>query len=86
MLANKVQEYFSKLLDSLASANHSPKELAKAANKVKNEARLVDEDDEENWSGDLPVRFSELRDEHFPLFITYDRVSSRILRRSTSSP
>jgi hypothetical protein len=74
MLASKVEEYFSKLLDSLATAHHTPKELTRIAKKAK-ESRLVDEDDEENWRGDLPTKFSQLQDEHFPLFVTYDRVS-----------
>lgn len=39
--------------------------------------RMVDEDDQENWRSDLPRQFSALEDEHFPLFITFDKVSCR---------
>lgn len=75
VLASKVEEYFAKLLDSLATAAHSPEELAAlAATKLQQEEGLVDLDDEENWRGDLPKCFSQLQDEHFPLFITFDRV------------
>jgi hypothetical protein len=35
----------------------------------------VDADDELNWRSDLPTKYSDLKDEHFPLFITFDRVS-----------
>jgi hypothetical protein len=71
------------LLDSLATAAHSPEQLATlAATKILTEERLIDEDDEENWRGDLPTRFSELRDEHFPLFVTFDKVGSQYFYRS----
>jgi hypothetical protein len=74
--SGKVNEYFLKLLDSLITADHSPEQLAQlAATKVQADDRLVDEDDEDNWRGDLPTRFSELRDEHFPLFVTFDKAS-----------
>jgi hypothetical protein len=76
MLAGKVEEYFVKMLESLAAGAQSPKELAKHASiGVVRDEGLVDLDDEENWRSDLPKRFSELRDNHFPLFVTFDKVS-----------
>jgi hypothetical protein len=77
VLAGKVEEYFSKLMESLATASYSPRELANLAkNKqvMREEEGLVDLDDEINWRNDLPERFSLLERKHFPLFITFDGV------------
>jgi hypothetical protein len=77
VLAGKVEEYFTKLLESLATADRTPKELVELA-KMKcrqDENGLVDLDDEADWRSDLPGRFSLLKDEHFPLFVTFDQVS-----------
>ncbi|KAF7367508.1 UvrD-like helicase ATP-binding domain-containing protein [Mycena sanguinolenta] len=70
ILAEKVEEHFSKLsvgyqlsstVDHAAKAKMSP-------------FALVDIDDEVNWRNDLPQRFSDLQDQHFPLFVTFDRL------------
>jgi hypothetical protein len=77
-LAVKVEEYFLKLLESLKTASQSPQELQQLARSRKSlteEENLVDHDDDINWRSDLPVKFSELLDSHFPLFVTFDRVS-----------
>lgn len=76
-LAVKVEEYFLKLLDSLKTASQSPlelRQLAQSRKKLTGEENLVDHDDEINWRGDLPTKFSELLDSHFPLFLTFDQV------------
>ena len=75
VLAGKVEEYFSKLLDSLSTAERTLEELAKSKHQ-QNEEGLIDIDDDQTWRADLPSRFSQLRDEHFPLFLTFDRVST----------
>jgi hypothetical protein len=74
VLASKVEEYFGKLMKSLAYANGSAKDLERTVQKAMDAFRLVDEDEEENWHGDLPPSFSQLQDHHFPLFLTYDQV------------
>lgn len=79
VLAGKVEEYFSKLFDSLATGDKTKEELARLI-KLKKQQQddhegLIDIDDDQNWRGDLPSRYSQLRDEHFPLFLTFDRVS-----------
>jgi hypothetical protein len=77
VLASKVEEYFSKLLDSLSAAGRPKEELAKLAKEKKSQSgehSLFDLDDDINWRADLPSKFSELKDEHFPLFLTFDRV------------
>jgi len=74
VLATKVEEYFAKLMWALEAAAYSPEELRKMDKDIEQEIDFVDQDDNEQWRSDLPERFSELSDEHFPLFITYDRV------------
>jgi hypothetical protein len=77
MLAENVEEYFVKLMTSLSTASKSPEELKALAEaeKLAPEA-LVDKDDELHYRSDLPAKFSLLTDQHFPLFITFDHVSS----------
>ncbi|KAI0369978.1 hypothetical protein BV20DRAFT_945276 [Pilatotrama ljubarskyi] len=76
VLAEKVEEYFAKLLESLATANQSPTELAALAARKKNQQQqgLVDRDEEIYWRGDLPKRYGALKEEHFPMFLTYDHI------------
>ncbi|TFY54263.1 hypothetical protein EVJ58_g8968 [Rhodofomes roseus] len=78
VLAEKVQEYFAKLHGSLLVADKSPQELKslKAQREVKRDLlqALVDQDEEVQFRGDLPRCFSELTDEHFPMFVTYDQL------------
>ena len=76
VLAGKVEEYFTKLLESLSTAGQSPREMAKVAKsrKLNEEGGLIDLDDDVAWRADLPQKFSLLQDKHFPLFLTFDRV------------
>ena len=74
VLATKVREYFAELMISLDATTYSPEELRVMEKDVKEDIEFIDQDDNEQWRSDLPERFSELLDEHFPLFITYDRV------------
>ena len=74
VLATKVEEYFAKLISSLEVAACSPEEIRLIEKDIEEEIEYVDQDDNEQWRSDLPEKFSELLDEHFPLFITYDRV------------
>ncbi|KAG7450801.1 uncharacterized protein BT62DRAFT_928080 [Guyanagaster necrorhizus] len=74
MLAKKVQEYFSKLASSLAMASQTFAELMRLpkAAQYQDDLGLVDVDDIIDWRSDLPAKFSELEEKHFPLFITFD--------------
>ncbi|KAG6879012.1 hypothetical protein C0992_005839, partial [Termitomyces sp. T32_za158] len=77
VLAGKVEEYFTKLLESLKVASQSPEDLRKLVLAKRNQVdddNLVDLDDEDNWRSDLPCKFSELQDSNFPLFLTFDRL------------
>lgn len=81
VLAGKVEEYFSKLMESFVTASHTPRELSKLAqtkHTQQEEKPLLDMDDVMNWRDDLPERFSLLEDSHFPLFITFDKVRSQV--------
>ena len=74
LLATTAEGRFAKLMVSIEDAGYSSKELRKRVKDSEQEVELVDQDDNGRWRLDLPERFSELADEHFPLFITYDRV------------
>jgi len=74
VLAAKVEEYFAKLMSSLEAAEYSPEELRAIEKDVEQEIEFVEQEDNKQWRPDLPESFGELLDEHFPLFITYDRV------------
>lgn len=74
VLATKVEDYFSQLMLSLNAASHSPEELQTMGINPEKEMEFIDLDDIDQWRPDLPRKFSELADENFPLFITYDQV------------
>ena len=62
VLATKVQEYFMKLLESLALAGYSLEDLKRIRTR-NTESGLVDADDEDQT--DIPQRYSALEDNHF---------------------
>ncbi|RXW14070.1 hypothetical protein EST38_g11783 [Candolleomyces aberdarensis] len=79
VLATRVEEYFSKLLQSLAAAKKSKEELKEIAEQKKfqeeGDITLYDvEDDVVNRKAGLPQKFSLLQGEHFPLFLTFERL------------
>ncbi|TFK22063.1 hypothetical protein FA15DRAFT_623047 [Coprinopsis marcescibilis] len=79
VLATRVEEYFAKLLESLEAAKKSRKELKTIAKEKKtqqddNNSGLYDVDDDVTWKAGLPHRYSLLKDEHFPLFLTFERL------------
>ena len=86
VLAMKVEEEFSNLISSLNAATCSPKELRRMKRDVEQEIEYVDQDDNKRWRSDLPERFSELSDDHFPLFITYDQVRIPLSSKHPISP
>ncbi|THG96062.1 hypothetical protein EW026_g5704 [Hermanssonia centrifuga] len=76
VLAEKVEEYYAKLSKSCAAAQRTAEDSAKMASVSQDseDDGLLDRDEEELWSGNLPKRFSELKQEHFPLFLTFDQL------------
>jgi hypothetical protein len=81
MLADKVEEYFIKLLQSLVLSSQTESGISDLLERQRNreEAGLVDQDEVVNWRDDLPRRFSELQDSHFPMFVTFDKVRLTLL-------
>ena len=86
VLATRVEEYFAKLMSSLEASTHSLEELRMMVKDDEREIEFVDQDDNGQWRPDLPERFSELLDEHFPLFTTYDRVWTSLSSMHPISP
>lgn len=83
VLAGKVEDFFRKLYDSLEVSERNAKELKNhdpqaTSAAVARRDDLLDADDDDNWGSNLPARFSELEDEHFPLFTTYDQLCKLI--------
>jgi len=74
MLATEVEKDFVKLMGSLETATYSRARLRTTEKGVKRRVPLVDQDDDDHWRSDLPDKFSELSEGHFPLFIDYCRV------------
>ncbi|ESK85770.1 hypothetical protein Moror_2448 [Moniliophthora roreri MCA 2997] len=77
-LAVRVEESYSKLTKARATHGKSLKALHQIAreqnDKMQDQAGLVDLDEEEDYRSLLPTKFSELKDEHFPLFVTFDKL------------
>ncbi|KAK0506463.1 hypothetical protein EDD18DRAFT_32642 [Armillaria luteobubalina] len=74
ILAKKVQEYFEKLASSLVMASQSPTSYTNPPTAPNHQAvlGLIDADDIVDWRTDLPAKYSDLEQRHFPLFITFD--------------
>jgi uncharacterized membrane-anchored protein len=81
-LAEKVEGYFYKLIQSIFDEADTPKHIADMLERqnARGARGLVRVSQESGWRQDLPERYSELREEHFPLFITVDTVSTSPLR------
>ncbi|KAG0703070.1 hypothetical protein DFH29DRAFT_918710 [Suillus ampliporus] len=77
VLATKVEEYFTKLLESLALAGYTLQELATMKAQSVQEG-LVDLDDMPESQMNIPMKYSELEDKHFPLFVTFDRLAKMV--------
>ncbi|KAI0668726.1 hypothetical protein C8Q78DRAFT_979481 [Trametes maxima] len=82
VLAEKVEEYYEKLQQSLATAKCSPTELKEIAAKgaQRRRQRLVNADEEVFLRSDLPQRYGDLEDAHYPMFLTYEHLC-RLLER-----
>jgi lysophospholipase L1-like esterase len=76
VLVGKVEELFFKYLESL---NVGSSGYQNAFQRMRNcdvdDGFHLNENDNEEWRNDLPQKYSELEDKHFPLFITFDAVS-----------
>jgi hypothetical protein len=79
-LAFHVEDDFAKLLASLHLGQKSEAELRDLASQaprgVFGAPKSMLHKKDMLWKADLPTRFSLLQDCHFPLFLTFDRVSA----------
>ncbi|KAF9230068.1 hypothetical protein BU15DRAFT_84088, partial [Melanogaster broomeanus] len=79
MLALKVEEYFTKLLESLALAGYSLEQLKQMKDRKMIQAEgLIDPDDVPEDKIGIPMRYSALEANHFPLFVTFDKLARMI--------
>ncbi|KAH8984682.1 hypothetical protein EDB92DRAFT_2117025 [Lactarius akahatsu] len=77
-LANKVENDYVNLLSSLSAGPDMPQYVRERIQhwNLRRRNKILDLDDAEVTRDDLPERFSELQDAHFPLFITVDTLWS----------
>lgn len=88
VLAGKVEEYYRKLHESMDISDWTLEMLKTPSSAVdaqgiharhaKRVEDLLHDDDERNYRADLPKKFSELKDEHFPLFLTMEKLCEMI--------
>lgn len=64
ILAQRVQDYYAQLYGAATSS----------ADANLDSGGLVNLDEESESRSDLPAKFSELTDKHFPLFVTFNQV------------
>ena len=81
VLAERVEEYYRKLAESITASRRTAQESSKLAAVKKDRLTqgLVNRDEEEIFHGTLPQRYGDLAAEDFPLFVTYDQVGCHSL-------
>jgi hypothetical protein len=80
LLAEKVERDYVSLLHSLSTGPDAPLYVRERIQRWNSRRKKVifNPDDTEGEREDLPQKFSELRDSHFPLFLTMDVVSTTL--------
>ncbi|KAH9172884.1 hypothetical protein EDB89DRAFT_2229130 [Lactarius sanguifluus] len=88
LLANKVENDYVDLLFSLYAGSDVPQHICERIQHWNSCRRnkILDPDDAEGTRDDLPEKFSELQDSHFPLFITVDTLWSLLEADMRPSP
>jgi hypothetical protein len=76
VLAGKVNEHFKTFLVSLSFDSNIDESSSSKNEDPADEENIVHEEDNAKWRNDLPEKFTELEVRHFPLFITFDHVST----------
>jgi hypothetical protein len=81
LLAEKVERDYVSLLYSLSTGPDAPLYVRERIQRWNSRRKKVifNSDDTESKREDLPEKFSELLDDHFPLFLTMDTVSTALL-------
>ena len=85
LLTEKVERDYVSLLHSL-SAGPDSEVLQYVHERIqrwnsRRKKEIFNPDDTEGRRDDLPEKYSELRDDHFPLFVTMDTVSATLARK-----
>ena len=70
----RVEELFMTYLTSLTIASPGDEPATRRNMNMSDGDIFHQEDADMEWLSDLPNKFSELEDRHFPLFITFDKV------------
>lgn len=73
-LAEKVEGYYERMSAFLASGNSPLNERNSRNNLDKDDDGLYVVDEDDVHREDLPQKFSDLQDRHFPLFLTFHQV------------
>lgn len=77
VLAEKVEESFNNMIQACSGELLSLEErIWRSERRTQSDKDLVELDEEDESSSNLPTRFSELEDKHFPLFLSFDKVGS----------
>lgn len=87
LLAKKVEQEFIAFIKYDTMTENAPRHFVQRvarAEDVDSDALFTSEDLGE-WRTGLPLRYSELTDEHFPLFLTYDEVFSMLKQHGIKS-
>jgi hypothetical protein len=76
VLAARVGEYFLKLQTTLKTADMSKDELLRTSKRSTESVpgMVMHVQDMNSLEDDLPSSFNELKDDHFPLFTTFEKV------------
>lgn len=85
VLTNHIASNYRGLVESSEIAHKSVDELEKIrkTNQKYQTRELVEFDNEVDLRDDLPNRFSQLTDAHFPLFISFDKVRPSVCNHNT---
>ena len=73
VLASKVEEHYWQLLEA-AQLGARVRSSNTGSTTEPTERNVAELEPEADGRPDLPSRYSDLKDEHFPLFLTYDQV------------
>jgi hypothetical protein len=83
LLADKVEHDYVNLLFSLSAGPDTPQYIHDRIQywKSRRKNNILDPDDAEGTRNDLPEKYSELQDHHFPLFLTVDTVCRTLVTK-----
>lgn len=76
LLSKKVEQEFISFIKYDAMSENAPPHFVQRARNIEHldPDALFTKEHLGIWRGDIPDRYSELKDEHFPLFVTYNEV------------